>query len=487
MFLNIFDPAMPYDRAGRMRNNSLVGAYAYGNTTFAVHAPTTVTPSGGGAQTLAYDPNGNMTTGLDGKVMTYDLENRPLSVAFAGKKTCYVYGADGTRRKKIENFSPTQGCDAPTASQPVTLYIGQTEIWNWGQGNAEEILLYPTLAIRISLTKNAGGAVVTKVSTLHRDALGSVRAVTSAAGLKAERSLFRPFGEEASTRFDLATAVETKGFIGQRMDADAGLQYLNARYYDPKLGMFIQPDWWEVTKAGVGTNRYSYSASDPVNRIDPGGNGYIRELISRIFGSGLSGTARKAGERALETGMTKLRREGIDAAWRQEQALVRVGGGTVGWSKTQREELLRTGRVSGYRGHHINNVAALPEQAGLANNIEFKTVKGHTDLHSSNGGFGQPTKGPHIDRGKQYRDLTGKDLPAKTREKYTYKEVLDSAVSTVDKVLNSHTMRSLDLFDPTTYYIEIMRSNGFDLFQPLDDYLDPNAWMDRCAANPNCV
>ncbi|MCP5355242.1 MAG: hypothetical protein H6903_08585, partial [Rhodobacteraceae bacterium] len=37
------------------------------------------------------------------------------------------------------------------------------------------------------------------------------------------------------------------------------LQYLNARYYDPRLAMFIQPDWWEVTQPGVGTNRYSYS------------------------------------------------------------------------------------------------------------------------------------------------------------------------------------------------------------------------------------
>ncbi|AXX98385.1 RHS repeat-associated core domain-containing protein [Profundibacter amoris] len=37
------------------------------------------------------------------------------------------------------------------------------------------------------------------------------------------------------------------------------MQYLNARYYDPRLGMFIQPDWFEVTKAGVGTNRYAYS------------------------------------------------------------------------------------------------------------------------------------------------------------------------------------------------------------------------------------
>jgi hypothetical protein len=36
--------------------------------------------------------------------------------------------------------------------------------------------------------------------------------------------------------------------------------------------MFLQPDWWEVTKPGVGTNRYAYSFGDPVNKMDPGGN-----------------------------------------------------------------------------------------------------------------------------------------------------------------------------------------------------------------------
>ena len=59
---------------------------------------------------------------------------------------------------------------------------------------------------------------------------------------------------------------------GERYDDASGLQYLNARYYDPRLGMFIQPDWWEVTKKGVGTNRYSYSFNDPVNMSDPKGN-----------------------------------------------------------------------------------------------------------------------------------------------------------------------------------------------------------------------
>jgi RHS repeat-associated protein len=71
---------------------------------------------------------------------------------------------------------------------------------------------------------------------------------------------------------DPVATNETKRFVGERYDAGAGLLYLNARYYDPKLALFIQPDWFEVAKTGVGTNRYSYSFNDPVNKFDPGGN-----------------------------------------------------------------------------------------------------------------------------------------------------------------------------------------------------------------------
>ncbi|MGC1428522.1 MAG: RHS repeat-associated core domain-containing protein, partial [Albidovulum sp.] len=110
------------------------------------------------------------------------------------------------------------------------------------------------------------------MGTLHKDGLGSVRVVTDKTGLAAERSTYRPFGEEAEQLLSLSTPKDTKGFIGERFDDSSGLQYLNARYYDPKLGMFIQPDWWEVTWAGVGTNRYSYSFNDPVNGRDPSGH-----------------------------------------------------------------------------------------------------------------------------------------------------------------------------------------------------------------------
>lgn len=83
---------------------------------------------------------------------------------------------------------------------------------------------------------------------------------------------YRPFGEKlANDKPDLLTQEDT-GFVGERYDAGAGLQYLNARYYDPALGLFLQPDWFEVTQKGVGTNRYSYAFNDPVNLRDPGGD-----------------------------------------------------------------------------------------------------------------------------------------------------------------------------------------------------------------------
>ena len=139
-----------------------------------------------------------------------------------------------------------------------------------GRSRARRIIPSPVSAIRL-VTSTSGGTTTTVASTVHRDALASVRGLTGADGPRAVRATYRPFSEQDEFPFTLV-ANETKGFIGERYDADAGLQYLNAKYCDPKLGLFIQPDWWEVTQAGVGTNMYAYAGNDPVNANDPGGN-----------------------------------------------------------------------------------------------------------------------------------------------------------------------------------------------------------------------
>ena len=63
---------------------------------------------------------------------------------------------------------------------------------------------------------------------LHRDHLGSVRAVTDSAGAKVEFAGYAPYGTPINTA--MATR---KGYIGERYDAETRLLYLNARYMDP--------------------------------------------------------------------------------------------------------------------------------------------------------------------------------------------------------------------------------------------------------------
>ena len=75
----------------------------------------------------------------------------------------------------------------------MTVYLGPIEIRKFGQGAVEEMTEYPTPDIRL-VRKIVSGVVTTEKTTLHRDGLGSVRAVTLAAGLRTETSSYRPFG-----------------------------------------------------------------------------------------------------------------------------------------------------------------------------------------------------------------------------------------------------------------------------------------------------
>ena len=292
----------------------------------------------------------------------------------------------------------------------------------------------------------------------------------------------QPLGEQSEWLSAAQPAPESKGWTGERYDADAGLQYLNARYYDPLLGMFIQPDWFEVMQPGVGTNRFSYSFNDPVNKFDPGGNGWLKEAFKAVFGGAGIGASRKAGERAFESGMRSLREEAKRSAWRQERELVRAGGGTRNWSPEEVRELLEDGSIKSYEAQHRRNAAAHPEQAGLADNIEFLSVDEHKALHRANGGYRAPTDGPPINRNEMFRQLTGEDLPASTSERVTYEDVIDRTGNVIDIITNSHTMGIIDALDPSTWADwQYQRATGYSFFDtPLERYY-------RECARGNCT
>jgi RHS repeat-associated protein len=68
-------------------------------------------------------------------------------------------------------------------------------------------------------------------------------------------------------------------FTGQKLDG-TGLQYFNARYYDPQLGTFISPDTL-VPDPGVlfDYNRYMYVRRNPMRLVDPTGQAAVGPAI----------------------------------------------------------------------------------------------------------------------------------------------------------------------------------------------------------------
>jgi RHS repeat-associated protein len=48
-----------------------------------------------------------------------------------------------------------------------------------------------------------------------------------------------------------------KGYIGERFDPETGLQYLNARYYDPKFGRLVPAEDAVELYDAAGANHHS--------------------------------------------------------------------------------------------------------------------------------------------------------------------------------------------------------------------------------------
>ena len=70
-------------------------------------------------------------------------------------------------------------------------------------------------------------------------------------------------------------------YRGYYYDSDAGLYYLNHRYYDPSIGRFISPDDISYVNPNTinGLNLYAYCGNDPINKVNLNG----RVAISKSF------------------------------------------------------------------------------------------------------------------------------------------------------------------------------------------------------------
>ncbi|OWJ64345.1 hypothetical protein BWR60_25070 [Inquilinus limosus] len=264
-----------YDLAGNMTMQSNVGWYEYPAPTGPrPHTPTCIrnATSCSEQSLLRYDDAGNMTRGR-AREIKWDGENRPEEVTTGGRTTRFYYGPDGTRWMK--STPPPANTSCPPTDLVTKIYSFGPDIerkvglacTGTAWSTSVEWTKYPHADV-----KRVGDGAGSVTYYLHRDGLDSIRVVTDSAGWFEEWSTYSPYGDRAQTLPDFSETKETKGYIGEREDPEVGLVYLNARYYDPEIGRFISPDWWDPNNPGVGTNRYAYASNDPINGSDPNGH-----------------------------------------------------------------------------------------------------------------------------------------------------------------------------------------------------------------------
>jgi len=119
-----------------------------------------------------------------------------------------------------------------------------------------------------------GGEVVavregSAVYAVVGDHLGSVT-VLAQGGSAAGVTRYLPYG---AIRLETGLFPTDRRYTGQRWEANLGLYDYRARFYDPTLGRFLQPDP-VVPQAGdpLSLNRYAYARLNPLRYVDPTGH-----------------------------------------------------------------------------------------------------------------------------------------------------------------------------------------------------------------------
>ena len=205
--------------------------------------------------TVNLDPDGNLLSGPLTNDMfatfTYDARNRLRNV---GGVTNY-YDAANNRIGQAYGTNSIVYIINPNAKLPKVLMRiknGVTNYYVYGPG-----LLY-------QVTEQSGG---TNTLTYHYDYRGSTIALTDSSGNLRDRfeySLYATLTYRAGTD---DTPFLFNGQFGVMSDPN-GLLYMQARYYNPFLCRFLNPD---PTGFSGGMNFYVYANGNPANNVDPFG------------------------------------------------------------------------------------------------------------------------------------------------------------------------------------------------------------------------
>jgi len=243
-----------YDAGDNLQSIAIAGSTTSTLAYDPAHQLTSYTQMSGNTQvqkyTYTFDNNGNRATRTDqsSNVVTnrWNQANQMTGFTAGGTSAGYVYNGDGLRMSKTVNSTATPF------------------VWDTAEGLPLLVKDGP-----ISYVTGPGGFPLEQIngSTVtyyHQDQLGSTRAMTNSSGLTIATYSYDAYGNLIGTPPTFGNPFQ---FAGQYTDAESGLIYLRARYYDPATGQFMSSD----PMVGGTREAYAYIQGNPLNGADPTG------------------------------------------------------------------------------------------------------------------------------------------------------------------------------------------------------------------------
>ncbi|MEV6042598.1 RHS repeat-associated core domain-containing protein [Streptomyces xanthochromogenes] len=247
-----------YDLAGNLTSQGTDPGCPRG-TTYTVNDAQQITGKNGSTTNWSYDRAGNETAGA----------STPEGTRTAEKWSDY------SQLTSLAVGGTTYDGQYASTDQSERTKLGQTTFHNGPLGLSAET----TGGVDTGFNREPGGTLNSmttggKAYYYLTDALGSVIGLADETGTKVNTYTYSPRGVARTTT---QAAPQPYRFAGGHQDP-TGLYHFGARYYDPNIGRFTQPD-----PSGQEKNPYLYAEGDPVNRIDPNGTSAL-SVVDGVIG-----------------------------------------------------------------------------------------------------------------------------------------------------------------------------------------------------------